>query len=182
ASDDPQDQAIADFVTETLLADGAISARSFDQVIDHALLRFDFGCSAEELVWEQATVDTDGLKTDEAALHALYVRGGRLQRADGVYALAAEDVIDDSVPMTRLKDLAPRLPRTFYRWIMDPASRRLAALQQFAPDVNGRYGFFSIPGPAQGTKNRLILHVNQQEGDAFYGRSILRAAYPNWFW
>lgn len=133
ASDDPQDRAIADFVHEALLTEGAF-ARPFSQVLDNALLRFDFGCSGEEIVW---TIGPSG--------------------------------------ETRFADLAPRLPRTFYRWLEDSKTNALAILQQYAPK-NGAYGFFDIPAA------RLVRHANQQEGNNYYGRAIIRAAYPNYFW
>src|SRR5260221_714613 len=49
-SSDPQDVAIADFVQHALI-DGDLCASSWQRVLDNALLKFDFGCSAEEVVW-----------------------------------------------------------------------------------------------------------------------------------
>lgn len=136
ASDDPEDIAIAQFVTECLLGDRAMK-RPFEQVLDHLMLRFDFGCSAEEIVWE----------------------------------------IGDAGEL-RFKDLAPRLPRTFYRWMeweSGPNIGDLKSLEQYAPK-NGRYESFTIPA------DRLVLHAHRREGNNYYGISLLRAAYPNWFW
>lgn len=136
ATDDPQDIAIADFVQECLLADRAM-LRPFEQVLDHMMLRFDFGCSAEEIIW---TIGENG--------------------------------------ELRVKDLAPRLPRTFYRWMEWPSGDQIGQLQylqQFAPK-NGQYGFWNIPA------ERLMLHAHKREGNNYYGMSILRPAYPSWFW
>jgi hypothetical protein len=80
----------------------------------------------------------------------------------------------DELGALRFQRLAPRLPKTFYRWVED-ATGMLTHLQQFAPK-GGAYGFFDIE------VDRLILHVNNREGNNWYGRSLLRAAYPNWFW
>jgi len=132
ATDDGEDQAVADFCKAALLDDEAMSIQWSD-VLDNALLKLPFGCSAHEKVW---FVDETGA--------------------------------------LRLKKLAPRLPRTFYRWLEDPQTNELAALQQFAPR-GGSYGFFDIP------KDALVLHVLNREGNNYFGRSMLRAAYPHWW-
>lgn len=141
ASSDPQDLAIADFVQHVLI-DGDVCETSWQRVLDNALLKFDFGCSAEEVVWGY----------------------------------------DDTLGAAVVKDMAPRLPRTFYRWVEDPKTGRLAYLQQFAPK-NGMYGFWNIhvTDPATGLP-RLQLHVRSREGNNFYGRSVLRTSYPHWWW
>ena len=123
ASDDPQDQAIADFVQANLIDDDALE-RSWQHVLDNAMLKFDFGCSAAEIVW--------GLGESGEA---------------------------------RVRDLAPRLPRTFYRWVEDPKTGQLSFLQQFAPK-NGQYGFWNIQA------DHLALHVRAREGNNYYGRSV----------
>lgn len=182
ASDDPQDVAIADFVNVCLLSDGAFE-RSISSVMDNALLRFDFGCSAEEIVWTNEVVRENDIVTNEAGLAA---RAGRGYAADDVLQLADTSAIKNlpggSVPMTRFKDISPRLPRTFFRWIVDPVTRKLQYLEQYAPGVNGAWNTYDIPGPAFGIKDRLILHAHQKEGDNFYGRSVLRAAYAHYFY
>jgi hypothetical protein len=133
AGDDPQDQAIADFVRAALLDEDAMEL-SWHQILDNVMLKFDFGASASEKIW----------RLDEA---------GAL----------------------RYKALEPRLPRTFYRWIEDPQTGRLQALQQFAPKA-GMYGFWTIP------VDRLVLHLLNREGNSWYGRALLRASYPHWFY
>lgn len=132
ASDDPQDVAIADFVSASLLDDDAMDIQWSD-VLDNALLKLPFGASAHEKIW----------------------------------------FVDDAGAL-RYKRLAPRLPRTFYRWIEDPKTGELTALQQFAPRA-GMYGFFDIP------KDALVHHVLNREGNNYFGRSLLRAAYPHWW-
>ncbi len=83
-------------------------------------------------------------------------------------------MIDDAGAL-RYDQLAPRLPKTFYRWVENDQTGVLDHLQQFAPK-GGRYGFWDIP------VDRLVLHVLNREGNNWYGRSILRAAYPHFFW
>jgi hypothetical protein len=50
ASDDAQDKAIADFIQANLIDDDAL-ARTWQHVLDNAMLKFDFGCAAAEIVW-----------------------------------------------------------------------------------------------------------------------------------
>jgi hypothetical protein len=133
ASEDPQDIAIADFVSAALLDDDAM-AISWSDVLDNALLKLDFGSSCHEKI-----------------------------------------VMVDEHGAIRYRKLAPRLPKTFYRWIEDEETGTLKVLQQFAPKA-GRFGFYDLP------VERLVLHVLNREGQNWYGRSILRPAYPNYYW
>jgi hypothetical protein len=166
ASDDPQDVAIADFVQANLIDDDALD-RSWQHVLDNAMLKFDFGCSAEEIVWALSPGTAD---TNLARVHQLV----ELARTGRTLDLAT--VGDNEGPVyAKVKDLAPRLPRTFYRWIEDVKTGRLAYLQQYAPK-NGQYGYWNIPA------DRLALHVRGREGNSYYGRSTLRTAYPHWWW
>lgn len=141
ASSDPQDIAIAEFVQHTLV-DGDFCATSWQRVLDNALLKFDFGCAAEEIVWGY----------------------------------------DDGLGAAIIKDMAPRLPRTFYRWVENPKTGQLDYLQQFAPK-NGMYGFFNIhvADPVT-TLPRLQIHVRNREGNNYYGRAVMRTSYPHWWW
>jgi hypothetical protein len=141
ASDDPQDVAIADFVQHTLI-DGDLCAVPWQRVLDNTLLKFDFGCAAEEIVWGY----------------------------------------DEGLGAAIVKDLAPRLPRTFYRWVENTKTGQLDYLQQFAPK-NGQYGFFNIHVTDPVTSlPRLQLHVRNREGNNYYGRSVMRTSYPHWWW
>jgi hypothetical protein len=186
ASDDPQDVAIADFVQANLIDDDSL-ARAWQHVLDNAMLKFDFGCSAEEIVWGNST-GADG----EARLMRAHPRVMAMaQRAGGAWDLSSEtgkrtffqdldrtlsDIETTSGPVyAKVVDLAPRLPRTFYRWVEDQKTGTLAYLQQFAPK-NGQYGFWNIDAA------NLALHVRAREGNNYYGRSVLRTAYPHWWW
>jgi hypothetical protein len=165
ASDDAQDVAIADFVQANLIDDDALE-RSWQHVLDNAMLKFDFGCAASEIVW--------GLG-DES--HQDLSRVGRLielaKQGAGEELELAES--NGSTMYAKVRDLAPRLPRTFYRWVEDPKTQKLAFLQQFAPK-NGQYGYWNI------SADRMVLHVRAREGNNYYGRSVLRTAYPHWWW
>lgn len=186
ASDDPQDLAIADFIKAVLLEDRAMK-RPFEQVLDHIMLRFDFGCSGSEIIWEIEAGDPSEVGSDAATLAAIVARQGDgtlvTRTGKGTYELATDDptvlpTIAGAGMYLRVKDLAPRLPRTFYRWIewdSGPLQGDLKYLQQFAPK-NGRYGFWNIPA------ERFMLHTHRREGNNYYGMSLLRSPYPNWFW
>lgn len=195
ASDDVQDIFIADQVRASLLGDGAMDL-SWSRILDTALLKLDFGSSAHEIVW---TVDETGLpaagqmpviitgsgRVKDIALHRERLSNLRLALAHGEpapqvaqrFGVSVTDLaaLTAVMPAVRFKTLAPRLPRTFYRWVEDPETGSLQALQQFAPKA-GRYGFWNIP------VDRLVLHVSQPEGNNWYGVSLLRAAYPHWFY
>lgn len=75
----------------------------------------------------------------------------------------------------RLRKLAPRLPKTFYQWFEDPQTGDLATLRQYAPK-NGNWQFLNIP------REKLSLHIRQREGNNWFGISLLRAAYPHWWY
>lgn len=169
ASDDPQDRAIADFVQANLLDDDAMR-RTWQSVLDNAMLKFDFGCSAHEIVWDVP---------EENAAVGLSRRGQVFQmaRAAGAWSLdlAATLEADEGPVYAGVADLSPRLPRTFYRWHEDPETGLLRALEQFAPR-NGQYQYFVMP------INKLVLHTRAREGNNWWGRSVLRTAYPHWFW
>lgn len=170
-SEDAQDQAIADFVQANLIDDDAL-ARSWQHVLDNAMLKFDFGCSAEEVVWTVRD-ETAATGTDLSRPAGLVELGKRKDWA------LDQAVKNGSVVYSTVSDLAPRLPRTFYRWIEDPKTGAFAGpnafLQQFAPK-NGQYGFWNIPA------DQLALHIRAREGNNYYGRSVLRTAYPHWWW
>ncbi len=75
----------------------------------------------------------------------------------------------------RLQRLMPLLPKTFYRWFEDLKTGRLSKLEQYAPK-NGQYGFWEIES------DRLVHHIHQREGNNFFGVSLLRSAYPHWWY
>ncbi|MCL4836425.1 MAG: hypothetical protein KJ058_00480 [Thermoanaerobaculia bacterium] len=68
---------------------------------------------------------------------------------------------------------APRLPRTVYRWNTDGGD--LLSVTQHAYRPDGSYNQVEIPA------DRLLVFVNEMEGDDWAGVSILRSAYKPWF-
>lgn len=67
--------------------------------------------------------------------------------------------------------LAPRLPLSIYRWMATMETGRLYEIWQL--DSNGK--LYKIP------VEKLIMFVNEREGDNWVGMSLLRPAYKNWF-
>jgi hypothetical protein len=89
-------------------------------------------------------------------------------------AAAHEEIYAVDGPRVRLARLAPRLPITFYRWVMDSDGETLVALNQYG---YRNANFESVMVPAE----RLGLFTFNQEGANFFGRSILRPAYMHWY-
>lgn len=87
---------------------------------------------------------------------------------------AHEDVFEYINGKLCLKKCADRLPRTFYRFDTADNGGTLRALIQLG---YGGETYKEVAIPA----DKLALFVHRQEGSNFYGRSILRAAYRNWF-
>jgi hypothetical protein len=165
--EDAQDQAIADFVQANLIDDDALD-RSWQHVLDNSMLKFDFGCAAAEIIWamrdEQAQTGTQ-----------LSHLGRQIELGHRKDYQLEQAVRNGSVVYATVRDLAPRLPRTFYRWLENTKTGKLEFLQQFAPK-NGQYGYFNLPA------TDLALHVHAREGNNYYGRSVLRSSYPHWWW
>ncbi len=142
---DSQDQAIADFVKACLLDDDAMAA-PWLRTLQHFLLMEEFGFSVAEKVWTVG--DAIELEDD-----------------DGSLTLATP---------IRLKRLAPRLPRTVQRWMVNPDGH-LQSIIQFAPK-DGAFRYWTIPA------EYAVVIVRDREGDNYYGRSALRSAYMHWFY
>lgn len=87
---------------------------------------------------------------------------------------AHEDVYTIDGDYIRLKKMAPRLPLTFYRFLVEDDGETLIELQQYGYRGNT---FMVVGVPAW----KLGLFVYDQEGANFYGRSALRAAYKHWY-
>lgn len=87
-------------------------------------------------------------------------------------ASAHEDVYYMDGNRVRLTKLAPRLPLTFYRWMMD--GEELRGLEQYGY-AGGTYRTSTIPS------EKLSLFTFQQEGANFAGRSLLRPMYQHWY-
>lgn len=75
---------------------------------------------------------------------------------------------------TILNDIAPRLPRTIYRWWVD-ADNHLTAIQQWVWR-DGRMDYVNIP------MEQLLLFTNRMEGNNYEGISALRTAYKPWWY
>lgn len=74
----------------------------------------------------------------------------------------------------RFHRLAPRLPKTIFRWIVDPETGALEAVVQFAPK-GGAYQYLTIPAMY------AAVFCHEREGDNYFGRSVLRSAYQHWW-
>ena len=111
-----------------------------------------------------------GVKTSQCWDDVL--RNALLMLAFG--ASAHEEIYAIDGGMVRLARLAPRLPATFYRWIMDSDGETLLALNQYGYR-NGNYESVLIPA------DRLAIFTFNQEGANFFGRSMLRPAYMHWY-
>lgn len=89
----------------------------------------------------------------------LYLVYGRMP-FEIVYEFEADGMIG-------LRKLSPRWPDTIYKWEME--SGGAGVTQQ---TVNGTY---NIP------MEKMIIFVNQKEGDNWEGKSVLRSAYKHWY-
>lgn len=74
----------------------------------------------------------------------------------------------------RLRKIAPRLPMTFYQFIVEPDGETLQSIVQWGYR-GSQWVTTAIPA------NKFTLFSLGQEGANFYGRSILRPIYPHWF-
>jgi phage gp29-like protein len=89
-------------------------------------------------------------------------------------AAAHEDIYEIVGNRVRLKALAPRLPLTFYRWLCEPDTDNLVAIEQLGYR-GGKWVKAEVP------INKISLFTFQQEGANFYGRSLLRPMYQHWY-
>lgn len=72
-----------------------------------------------------------------------------------------------------LKKLAPRLPKTLYKW-MTADDGGLEYIVQFVLK-GGSYIYADIP------IDRLLIFTSEKEGDNYEGISVLRSAYKHWY-
>lgn len=86
----------------------------------------------------------------------------------------SEDIWTIDEDKVRLARIAPRLPLTFYRFIVDPDGETLDAVEQW-----GYRGdqWVTVQVPA----NKFTLYSFQKEGANFYGTSGMRPVYQPWF-
>lgn len=86
---------------------------------------------------------------------------------------AHEDVWYVDGNRVRLRKLAPRLPSTFYRWIMGEGED-LSAIEQYGW-AGGNYKTAAVPA------SKMALFTLGQEGSNFAGRSVMRPMYQHWY-
>jgi hypothetical protein len=91
----------------------------------------------------------------------LYLDYGRMV-FEKVYELSEDGKI-------RLAKLGPRMPGTIQKWETEGGQ---PGITQWLPTG----GFRSIP------REKLVLFVNEQEGDNYEGISLLRPAYKHWYY
>ena len=76
----------------------------------------------------------------------------------------------------KIKKLAPRHPKTIKKWIFDE-NGGLQELEQWAYfNVNDASTYKQVKIPI----DKLIIFINEQEGDNYEGVSILRPCYKHW--
>lgn len=126
ASEDAQDQEIAEFVTKALFEWQSIT---WNDLLRQALLCLPYGVMVFEKVFTVKQVD-------------------------------GKDWII-------WKKFAPRLPKSIYAW---ETSEHKDGIQQLKTEG----GMVDIP------MDRLLIFVNEKEGDNWWGTSILRSAYKHW--
>jgi hypothetical protein len=85
-----------------------------------------------------------------------------------------EDVYTVDGGMLRLRLLADLLPITFYRFHVDEDGRTLLYLGQYGYR-GARFEQVSVPA------DKITLFCFRREGANFWGRSVLRPAYPHWY-
>lgn len=68
-----------------------------------------------------------------------------------------------------IKKLAPRLPKSIQQWELKDNT---FGIQQVTQEM----GIVEIPG------SKLLIFVNEKEGDNWWGTSMLRAAYKHWYY
>lgn len=155
ASDSDIDLEIAAFISENLFS---WMQTPWAESMDDQLKYLRWGVAVLEEVWEHRTVGWE------------YRRPGE---GDPVQ-VAPRDVYT-------LRKMAPRLPRTIFRWINDPHTGDLAIIQTRAWKSNPNnlmQGMFStIDLPA----DKCLILSNEKVGDDWWGVSMLRGAYKPWW-
>jgi phage gp29-like protein len=87
---------------------------------------------------------------------------------------AHEDVWEIDGGKVRLAKMAPRLPHTFYRWVVKEGTDDLAALEQMGYRGDA-YVTRQIP------VDKLAIFTFEQEGSNYAGRALLRAMHQSWY-
>jgi hypothetical protein len=82
----------------------------------------------------------------------------------------------DSDLKYRPERLAPRLPRTIYKWIVGRNGKLMGIVQQAHDPTDGKLKEFLIPG------DNLMVTTFDREGDNFQGFGLLRSAYKHYYY
>lgn len=107
----------------------------------------------------------DGMTWDDVLRQALLMLPFGVMVFEKVYGL--KDC--EGKQYVTLKKLAPRLPKSIQGWELDD---KTFGIQQIRQD-----GVLAqIPG------SKLLIFVNEREGDNWWGTSMLRAAYKHWYY
>lgn len=155
---DAVDDAIADFVHNTLFDDDAMQD-SWHFVLRHILLQLDFGFSALEKVW----------RVDDKGNYRLKRLAPRLPRTFRFWHLTRSGEI------VRAWQWAPEIKDDRQQTRQQRAdAARLPSSQPMPPSVSYRY--IAIPG------DRLCVFTLDREGDNVEGISMLRSAYKHYWY
>lgn len=76
----------------------------------------------------------------------------------------------------RYARLAPRLPQTLWRFEVAEDGQLSTLVQYAAKGSSGNFQELTIDAPY------LAHFTHDREGDNYFGRSVLRSAYPHWFY
>lgn len=154
ASDSDDDLMIAAFIQNNLFE---WMSTPWAESMDDQLKYLRWGVAVLEEVWEHRTVGWEYRRPGE---------GDPIQ-------VAPRDVYT-------LRKMAPRLPRTIWKWINDPDTGDLAVIQTRAWKTSSEYmqGQFKVVDiPA----DKCLILSNEKVGDDWWGVSMLRGAYKPWW-
>lgn len=154
ASDSDEDLEIAAFISNNLFE---WMQTPWAESMDDQLKYLRWGVAVLEEVWENRTVGWEYRRPGE---------GEPVQVAPrSVYTL---------------RKMAPRLPRTIFKWINDPDTGDLAVIQTRAWKTDRQFGmgqFETVDIPA----DKCLILSNEKVGDDWWGVSMLRGAYKPWW-
>jgi len=89
-----------------------------------------------------------------------------------------EKIYDIKDGMVVLKDLAPRIPHSIYKWRMMNGQKGVT--QVIRTDEYFEHGMRTTK--AEIPWEKLVVFTNEKEGDDLTGQSILRPAYKHWYY
>lgn len=113
---------------------------------------------------EHALFDWVDLTWDDIVRQALLMVTFGVMTFEKVYGT----VEHDGKTYVTLVKLAPRLPRSILQWELPDKTFGIQQVRQDGQIAN-------IPG------SKLLIFVNEREGDNWWGTSMLRAAYKHWY-